>query len=126
MKSKWAAGGTSWAKVEEFVNYGKLKHANLAEWGIPTARALQDVHQTLPGMPLIASGGIRSGMDIAKALALGAEMVAIARPLLEPAITSAEAVKKKLEDLIYELKVSMHCAGVKDIQALKHLELNNV
>lgn len=117
------AGGTSWAKVEEFVSYGELKHPDLAEWGIPTANALADVHQALPQMPLIASGGIRSGIDIAKALIMGAEVVALAKPLLEPAITSADAVKAKLKDLIWEFKVAMHCVGAKNITSLKKLEL---
>jgi isopentenyl-diphosphate Delta-isomerase len=116
------AGGTSWAKVEEFVNYGEVKHPDLAEWGIPTVRALQDVHEVLPTMPLIASGGIRSGLDIAKALVMGASVVAIARPLLGPATQSPEAVIEKLQDIIWQLKVAMHCIGVADIKALKLLQ----
>ncbi|PRC62760.1 type 2 isopentenyl-diphosphate Delta-isomerase, partial [Mycobacterium sp. ITM-2017-0098] len=69
---------TSWARIEQFVRYGEVRHPALAEWGIPTARALTEVRQVLPDMPLVASGGIRTGMDAAKALAMGAEMVAIA------------------------------------------------
>ena len=117
------AGGTSWAKVEDYVNYGKLKHAELTEWGIPTATALKDVHNALPEMPLIASGGIRTGLDIAKALNMGAQVVAIARPLLAPALDSSDAVIEKLESLIFELKVAMHCSGSSNLQALKKLEL---
>ena len=107
------AGGTSWAKVEEFVNYGEVRSPELAEWGIPTATALQEVRAALPEMPLVASGGIRSGVDIAKALLLGAEVVAIAKPLLEPATRSAEAVIETLEQLVWEFRVAMHCAGGK-------------
>lgn len=117
------AGGTSWAKVEEFANFGKVRSTELAEWGIPTATALQEVRGRLPDMPLIASGGIRSGVDIAKALALGAQAVAVAKPLLEPATHSAEAVIDVLERLIWELRVAMHCSGARDIEALKRLEL---
>ncbi|CAN5831502.1 type 2 isopentenyl-diphosphate Delta-isomerase [soil metagenome] len=120
------AGGTSWAKVEEFVNYGTVRSPQLAEWGIPTATALQEVHAALPKMPLVASGGVRSGVDIAKALVLGAEVVAIARPLLEPATRSAEAVIETLEHLIWELRVAMHCAGAWDVAALQGLELRKV
>ena len=116
------AGGTSWAKVEEFVNYGSVRSPQLAEWGIPTATALQEVHRALPDMPLVASGGIRSGVDIAKALLLGAQVVAIAKPLLEPATRSAEAVVEILERLIWELRVAMHCSGAGDLEALKRLE----
>ena len=117
------AGGTSWAKVEEFVNYGHVRSPDLAEWGIPTATALQEVRGVLPTMPLVASGGIRSGVDIAKALALGAQVVAVALPLLKPATKSAEAVVEKLEQLIWELKVAMHCSGVKTVEGLGGLEL---
>ncbi len=120
------AGGTSWAKVEEYVNYGEVRHPQLAEWGIPTATALQEVHETLPQMPLIASGGIRSGVDAAKAIALGAEVVAVARPLLEPSTVSSEMVAAWLEHFIWELRVAMHCMGVKDIAALKKVTLGRV
>ena len=117
------AGGTSWAKVEEFVNHGRVRSAELAEWGIPTATALQEVRAALPETPLVASGGVRSGVDIAKALVLGAEVVAVAKPLLEPATRSAEAVMEVLEQLVWELKVAMHCSGAGDLEALKGLEL---
>ena len=119
------AGGTSWAKVEEFVNYGEVRHEALAEWGIPTAQALQEVHAALPTMPLVASGGIRTGVDIAKALVMGANVVAIAKPLLAPATQSAEAVIEKLQDLVWQLKVAMHCSGAGTIAALKMLRLSS-
>jgi isopentenyl-diphosphate Delta-isomerase len=117
------AGGTSWAKVEEFVSYGEVRHLDLAEWGIPTAQALQEVSEVLPTMPLIASGGIRTGVEIAKALMMGARVVAVARPLLEPATRSPEAVIAKLQDLIWQLKVAMHCTGAADITALQALKV---
>jgi isopentenyl-diphosphate Delta-isomerase len=119
------AGGTSWAKVEEFVNYGEVRHPDLAEWGIPTARALQDVYEVLPETPLIASGGIRTGMDIAKALMMGASVVAMARPLLEPATKSPEAVMEKLQDIIWQLRVAMHCAGVVNLNTLKTISVRS-
>jgi isopentenyl-diphosphate Delta-isomerase len=117
------AGGTSWAKVEEFVNYGEVRHPSLAEWGIPTAQALQEVRGVLPTMPLVASGGIRTGLDIAKALVMGASVVAIAQPLLAPATQSAEAVIETLQDLLWQLEVVMHCVGADNIAALKTLQL---
>lgn len=117
------AGGTSWAKVESYVRYGELRHHDLTEWGIPTAQALQEVHAALPAMPLIASGGIRSGVDIAKALMLGAEVAAVARPLLKPATESTEAVIAALEFLLYELRVAMHGCGASSVAALKSLQL---
>ena len=117
------AGGTSWARVEELVRYGEIRHPELVEWGIPTAKALADARHIAPKQTLIASGGIRSGLDIAKALAMGADYVAIARPLLAPALDSAEAVIDKLNDLISELKIVMHCAGAKDLKAIKQIPL---
>lgn len=117
------AGGTSWAKVEALVNHGEVRHPELVEWGIPTATALMEVRGAQPQMPLIASGGIRSGVDAAKALLLGAQVVAVALPLLRPATESAQAVTNWLETFIWELRVAMHCSGAADIEALKRLKL---
>lgn len=115
------AGGTSWAKVEQLAAHGELISPELAEWGIPTASALRGVHAELPDMPLIASGGIRSGMDAAKALMLGARVVAVASPLLRPAVESADAATAWLERFIAELRVTMYCCGAGDLTALSGL-----
>ena len=116
-------GGTSWARVEEFVNYGEICHRELAEWGIPTAEALRQVRTELPTMPLIASGGIRSGVDVAKAIALGAQACALAFPLLRAATESADAVVAVLEQVLFELRVAMHGCGVRSVAELANLEL---
>jgi isopentenyl-diphosphate delta-isomerase len=113
------AGGTSWARIEQFVRYGEVRYPALAEWGVPTARALTEVRRVLPEMPLVASGGIRTGMDAAKALAMGAEMVAIARPLLAPAVESVGAVVDWLERFIDELLVCLHGCGAENLTALR-------
>lgn len=113
------AGGTSWARVEQVVRYGEVRSPALADWGIPTAQALLEVRQTLPGLPVMASGGIRTGMDAAKALALGADVVALARPLLAPAIESAAAVGDALETLIEELRICLHGCGARDLERLR-------
>ncbi|WP_099251546.1 type 2 isopentenyl-diphosphate Delta-isomerase [Mycobacterium sp. shizuoka-1] len=115
------AGGTSWSRVEQLVRYGELRYPQLADWGIPTAQALVEVRSALPRLPLVASGGIRTGSDAAKALALGADVVAIARPLLAPAIESAAAVTRWLENFIDELRVCLHCCGASDLAALRVL-----
>jgi isopentenyl-diphosphate delta-isomerase len=117
------AGGTSWAKVEEFVRYGEVRSSALVEWGIPTSEALAEVRAALPEMPLVASGGIRSGMDAAKALVMGAQVVAVARPLLAPALESQEAVVAWLARFIWELRVAMHGCGAANLAALRTLEL---
>jgi isopentenyl-diphosphate Delta-isomerase len=113
------AGGTSWARVEQFVRYGEIRHPALAEWGIPTAEALLEVRHTLPDVSLVASGGIRTGMDAAKALAMGADAVAVARPLLAPAIESPAAVVDWLQRFIDELLVCLHGCGAANLAALR-------
>lgn len=113
------AGGTSWARVEQLVRHGEIRHPALAEWGIPTAQALVEVRRVLPDMALVASGGIRTGMDAAKALAMGAAVVAVARPLLAPAIESAAAVVDWLGGFVEELRVCLHGCGAADLAALR-------
>ena len=119
------AGGTSWARVEQVVRYGEVRYPAIADWGVPTAQALREVRQTLPGMPLVASGGIRSGVDAAKALAMGADVVALARPLLAPAIESAAAVVDVLGGFIEELRICLHGCGVSDLDGLRRVELTS-
>jgi isopentenyl-diphosphate delta-isomerase len=113
------AGGTSWARVEQYVRYGEIRHPALAEWGIPTAEAMLEVQHTRPDVPIIASGGIRTGMDAAKALAMGADAVAVARPLLAPAIESPAAVADWLQQFIDELRVCLHGCGAANLVALR-------
>lgn len=113
------AGGTSWSRVEQLVRYGELRYPDLADWGIPTAQAIGEVRAALPDIPLVASGGIRTGMDAAKALALGADVVAVARPLLPAAIESAEAATAWLQRFIDELRICLHGCGAADLGALR-------
>ncbi|AKK27060.1 type 2 isopentenyl-diphosphate Delta-isomerase [Mycobacterium sp. EPa45] len=115
------AGGTSWARVEQLVRYGEVRHPAIAEWGVPTAQALTEVRATLPGMPLVASGGIRTGVDAAKALVMGADVVALARPLLAPAIESPTAALDALHGFVEELRVCLHGCGAADLTELRQL-----
>ncbi|HPX35096.1 MAG TPA: type 2 isopentenyl-diphosphate Delta-isomerase [Mycobacterium sp.] len=119
------AGGTSWARVEQVVRYGEVRYPAVADWGVPTAQALVEVRRALPGMPLVASGGIRTGMDAAKALALGADVVALARPLLAPAIESSAAVVDVLGGFIEELRTCLHCAGAASIDELRRIGVSD-
>jgi isopentenyl-diphosphate delta-isomerase len=113
------AGGTSWAKVEQLAAAGRVTHPDLAEWGIPTAEALVEVRAAAPNSVVIASGGIRTGVDAAKALALGADAVAVARPLLEPATHSADAVIEWIEAFLDELRVALFCTGSSSVGQLR-------
>ena len=117
------AGGTSWARVEELVHHGRILHPELVEIGIPTAQALVECRSVLPHKALIASGGIRSGTDAAKALALGAQVVAVARPLLEPALEGSEAVVAWIQNFLHELRVALFAIGARTpAEALGRIE----
>lgn len=113
-------GGTSWYAVEaqRAVRRGQVVDSTFADWGIPTEQALVEVRGATPDLEIVASGGIRSGLDIAKSIALGANIAAIGQPLLAPALESAEKVIKFLAGILYEIKVAMLCVGVTDLAAL--------
>jgi isopentenyl-diphosphate Delta-isomerase len=120
------AGGTSWALIESQRSSDPLRKQlgeTFADWGIPTPISLQYCRSAAPSMPLIASGGIRSGLDAAKALAMGAELVSIAKPFLGAATESTEAVQAKIELFMLELRVAMFCVGAKNIDELRKQEL---
>jgi len=118
------AGGTSWAAVE----YHRAKRLgdefrqrlgeNFWDWGIPTAASLVEVVQSVH-LTVTASGGIRSGMDVAKALALGADLASTALPVLRPATKSSEEIKKTLQFTIEELRNAMFLVGAESIQGLR-------
>lgn len=118
------AGGTNWAKIElervKGLNPLKAFLAELfSEWGIPTAASIIEISSTVKGIELIASGGIRNGLQAAKAIALGADFVGIARPLLKPALKGSEAVEQMVLKLAEELKVAMLLTGSKSVPDLK-------
>ncbi len=113
------AGGTSWAKVEDFAHHGRLLHPDLDEIGLPTAQALRECREALPNMPLIASGGLRTGLEVAKALRMGAHVCAMALPLLKPATESPQAVIAVLERVIFELRAALFVAGFSSVRALQ-------
>jgi isopentenyl-diphosphate Delta-isomerase len=118
-------GGTSWSAVEaqRAVKQGKRPDTAFADWGIPTEEALVSVRQALPDIQLIASGGVRSGVDIAKAIALGADLGAFGQPLLAAALESSAKVVEFIAGVIHELKVSMLCIGAANLTALRKAPL---
>ncbi len=88
------------------------------DWGIPTAASTVEVCQSVK-IPVISSGGIRSGLDAAKALALGADAVGVALPLLKEAYTGHQAVINKINKFNEELRVAMFLVGASNIAELK-------
>jgi isopentenyl-diphosphate Delta-isomerase len=116
-------GGTSFAAVEYYRVTPKgdgVQHflgEALWDWGIPTAVSLIETAQTVK-LPLIASGGVRSGTDIAKALALNAELASIVQPILQTAVKGTEETEQKLTCLIEELRNVMFLVGTEKINDL--------
>ncbi|WP_225333871.1 type 2 isopentenyl-diphosphate Delta-isomerase [Halomicrobium urmianum] len=116
-------GGTTWSGVEAYraravdarreERLGEL----FREWGIPTAvstAAASQVHDCV-----VASGGVRSGLDVAKAIALGARAAGLAKPFLKPAGRGPDAVVRVIEDLIAELETAMFVTGSADVDVLR-------
>ena len=115
------AGGTSWSQVE--MHRAKSPHqaalaAEFQAWGIPTTEALTQIHSALPNLPLIASGGLRNGMDIAKAIALGATLGGLAGPFLKAAVNSSEAVVNQIKLFQQVLKITMFSTGSSTLEDL--------
>lgn len=123
------AGGTSWSEVEMHRADSEALRciaAAFADWGIPTAESIQMVRRAAPGLTLIASGGIRTGVEAAKAIALGADAVAMATPFLKPATISYEAVEEKIGEILEGLRTAMFCVGAKNLRELKSVPLVKV
>lgn len=116
------AGGTSWAKVEGG-RATDLRQRRLgqtfADWGVPTADCIQHIRAIAPAVPLIASGGIRNGLEAAKAIALGADLVGLAHPFLMAANDSQESVDLLVTCLLEELRTVLLCTGHGNWAALR-------
>lgn len=121
------AGGTSWSQVEmhraETQSQARLAAAFL-DWGIPTAEAIRNVRQVDPELLIFASGGIHSGVEIAKCIALGAQLGGMAGPFLKAAIRSLDDTLQLIEEIRREIQVCMFAAGVENIAELSRLELS--
>jgi isopentenyl-diphosphate delta-isomerase len=125
------AGGTSWSEVERFRQTdarGRGVAGGFAGWGIPTVQAIVEVREALPDVVLIGSGGVRSGLDVAKAIALGADLAASAAPHLFSAVNGdgATTVGEGLQTFIDQLRIAMFCAGAGNLAALRHTPLERV
>jgi isopentenyl-diphosphate delta-isomerase len=108
------AGGTSWARVEGRRSGDPKREAvaeSFAAWGYPTVDATIALRRAFPQAVIIASGGVRTGVDVAKAVAIGANAAALGLPFLEPAMISPDAVGDTLEILMSALRIALFASG---------------
>lgn len=117
------AGGTSFAAIEAMraERHGNVRGARVgrtfAHWGISTAASILECRQA--GLPVIATGGVRNGLDMAKALALGADMVGVGRPLLEAAGRGLPELIDEIETWLTELRLAMLLCGARTVGQLR-------
>lgn len=120
------AGGTSWTQVEMH-RISDPSRARIASafrgWGIPTLDSLKLVQRAVPGMPIIASGGLKNGIDVAKSIALGASLAGMAAPFLKAATRSLEDTIQAVSEIEQELRICMFAAGATDIPSLQSIKL---
>ena len=117
------AGGTSWAKVESQRAQDPMQRRlgqTFTDWGIPTAECIVSVRDVAPDVPLIASGGLRDGLEVAKAIALGADLAGLAMPFLQAAATSEAALHELVQVLMAEITTVLFCTGNTTLKDLKH------
>ncbi len=123
------AGGTSWSQVEMHRTTDESR-ARLAsafiDWGIPTAEAVQIARLSAPKLKVFASGGLRSGMDIAKCIALGATLGGMAGPLLKAAVQSPDKTIETLTEIRQEIRIVMFAAGASNLIELQSTPLQKV
>jgi len=116
------AGGTSWSEVERHRMEDPVRRkvaAAFADWGLPTADAIRWARRVAPDACLFASGGIRDGMDVAKAVALGADAVGMAGPFLRAAAQGEQAVADLIREITDVVRVTMFCVGARSIADLR-------
>jgi isopentenyl-diphosphate Delta-isomerase len=120
-------GGTHWGRVEaqrlssDHIQYPAGK--SFSDWGITTVDSVLAAREIAMKTEIWASGGVRSGLDVAKFLALGAQMVGVAQPMLAAALSGKGELTKFIDQLHYELKVAMFCTGVETLADLQRGEL---
>ena len=120
------AGGTSWSQVEAHRAKDEFQRqlaAAFIDWGIPTAEAIRIAHQNAPQLKVFASGGLRSGTDIAKCIALGATLGGMASPYLKAATQSLEKTIRTIELIQREIQICMFAAGIGNLQQLQEYTL---
>ncbi|MAT41068.1 MAG: type 2 isopentenyl-diphosphate Delta-isomerase [Anaerolineaceae bacterium] len=116
------AGGTSWSQVERFRLDNPLDilvAESFKNWGIPTVDSLLSIRSAFPDFPIIASGGLKTGMDLAKTLALGANAAGLAGVFLKAAIDSEQTIQDLVTAYLRILKISMFVTGSKNLETFR-------
>ena len=116
------AGGTSWAAIETYRDEDRYLGELFWDWGIPTAVSTVEVVNSV-SVPVISSGGIRSGLDAAKAIALGADAVGMALPALQGAYKGQDELIKLVDRFNESLKIAMFLVGAQNLEDLKNSNL---
>ncbi len=114
-------GGTSWSKIESLRTADPVQRSTgelFARWGIPTTESIAICRSVLPDRVVIASGGIRDGIEVAKAIALGADAAAMALPFLRAAEQSIDAAVLAIRCVIEELRTAMFLTGCRTVSEL--------
>ncbi len=120
------AGGTSWSQVEMFrqrIDRERRVTSAFNTWGIPTIDSLRMVKRAAPQVVLIASGGLKNGIDLAKSIAMGATIGGMAIKFLKPASRSTKDVVEEIRVIEKQLRITMFASGVKDLKQLSGLDL---
>lgn len=120
------AGGTSWTQVEmhRLPDESRARvAAAFRNWGIPTSESIQLVRKAAPQLPIIASGGLRDGIDVAKCIALGATLGGLASPFLKAAWVSLDEVIRVIQEICDEVRICMFGVGAPDLPTLKRAYL---
>jgi isopentenyl-diphosphate delta-isomerase len=116
-------GGTSWVRVEQLRASGTARElgAQFSSWGIPTAAAIASVRKAVgPGVTLVASGGIRTGLDVAKAIALGADLGGMALPMFRAQqLGGAKAVNESIGVVVHALRQALVLTGSRSVSELR-------
>ena len=124
-------GGTSFSAVEYYRAKMKGDHYNMREgqtfwdWGIPTPTCVLEVGKATDwDLPIIATGGIRNGLDVAKALVLGASAAGVAHALLKPAMKDKNATRLECDVILRELRTTLFLVGAESVEKLSGVEVN--
>lgn len=120
------AGGTSWAAV--VADRAPTKRARqtaetFRDWGIPTATSLVAIRTAYPDAVIIASGGMKNGLEAAKAIRIGADLVGFAGSILHETVDSTESLRERFDTIIEELRITAFCTGSKTLDALRSAEI---